>query len=425
MKLRLFLILLVVVTAFSVFGLAGAQDAVELRITWYNDGTEGESLQTLLDAFEAENPNISVVVDTVAYADLNTTLDPQVETDNAPDMARITDVARYRGDYLDLRDLVADADYWDANFPEPVMNSMRLDADDNGIYGYPTQFTVSGAFINRTLFELAGVEVPSDVSDAVTWDEWEAAITAVAEATGTPYSFAVDRTGHRFWTFSISQGAEYFDEDGNFTVDSPGFRAAAERLIRYHTDGIMPPEVWGGAAGQFTGANEFFVNAQIVMYMSGSWQVGQFDTNIGDNFEWSVIPNPTDVGGKCMMPGGAVMVAFADTEHPEEVATLMDYLAAEENLGQFSTESLFLPGHLGLAEAGLEYPSQNDNLNVFLSEIPDICQQAYELQYNPFTFALNGAIRDYLTQVIAGELTLDEAIVEIQKTVDEAVAAGS
>lgn len=424
MKLRLFLILLLV-SMVSVFSLTNAQDAVELRITWYNDGTEGEALQKQLDAFQAENPNITVVVDTVAYADLNTTLDPQVQTGDAPDMARITDVARYRGEYLDLRDLVEDADYWDANFPEPVMDSMRLDADDNGIYGYPTQFTVSGLFVNRTLFELAGVEVPSDVSDAVTWDEWEAAITEVAEATGTPYAFAVDRTGHRFWTFSIPQGAEYIDEEGNFTVDTPGFRAAAERLVRYHTDGIMPPEVWGGAAGQFTAANEFFVNAQIVMYLSGSWQVGQFNTLIADKFEWSVVPNPTDVGGKCMMPGGAVMVAFADTEHPEEVALLMDFLASEESLAEFSVESLFLPGHLGLAEAGLEYANQNDNLNAFLSEIPDICQQAYDLQYNPFTFALNGAIRDYLTQVIAGELTLDEAIAEIQKTVDEAVAAGS
>lgn len=422
MKLRLLVVLLIVL---SMFGLVRAQSDVELRITWYNDGNEGEALRRQLDAFEAANPGIRVIMDVVAYGTLNDTLDPVVATGNAPDMARITDVARYRGSYLDLRPLVADPDYWDSNFPAPVMNSLRLDADDNGIYGYPTQFTVSGPFINRTLFELAGIEVPSDVSDAVSWDEWEAAITAVAEATGTPYAFSLDRTGHRFWTFSISQGAEYIDAEGNFTVDTPGFRAAAERLIRYHRDGIMPPEVWGGAAGQFTGANEFFLNAQVVMYVSGSWQVGQFAQNIGDNFEWSVVPNPTDVGGKCMMPGGAVMVAFADTDHPEEVAKVMDFLASAESLAQFSEESLFLPGHLGLAEAGLEYPAQNDNLNVFLSEIPDICEQAYALQYNPYTFVLNTAIRDRLTQVIAGELTLDEAIVLIQEAVDAAVAADS
>ena len=41
---------------------------VELRITWYNDGNEGEVLRDLLDRFEADNPDIKVVVDTVPYS---------------------------------------------------------------------------------------------------------------------------------------------------------------------------------------------------------------------------------------------------------------------------------------------------------------------------------------------------------------------
>ncbi|MBC8099170.1 MAG: extracellular solute-binding protein [Armatimonadetes bacterium] len=408
----------------AVVGITSAQTApVELRLMWYNDGTEGEALRAVLDDFEAANPGIKVIVDTVAFADLATTLQAQVEAGTPPDMARLVDVARFAGSYLDLRPLVADAEYWDTNFPPAVLGSMRSGEDDNGLYGYPTQFTVSGPYINRTLFELAGVEVPSDVKEDVTWEEWEAAAVEVAEKTGTPYAVALDRSGHRFWTFSMSQGAEYLDADGVFTVDTPGFRSAAERLVRWHESGIMPPEIWGGAAGTFTGANEFFVNAQVVFYVSGSWQVAQFDTNIGDNFEWSAVPNPVDSAGKCMMPGGAITVAFADTAYPEEVALVMDYLASEPVLEKFSAESLFLPGQLALAEKGIEYPKQNENLNIFLAEIPSICDQAYDLQYSPYTFVLNPAIRDRLTQVITGELTLDDAIVAVQTAIDEAVAA--
>lgn len=422
MKMKIRALLLVLVASLLVMSMAlvRGQDATVVRIMWYDDGNEGQVLRELLDAFEAANPDIRVIIDTVAYGDLHTILQAQVEAGDPPDMARITDVARFRGSYLDLRDLVEDASYWDANFPVPVMNSLRLGADDDGIYGFPTQFTVSGPFVNLTAFELAGVELPGPEAS---WDDWEAAIKEVQAITGIPYGFALDRTGHRFWTFSISQGAVYTEDGGmTFTVDTPGFRAAAERLMRYHTEGFMPPDVWGGASGGYVAANEYFVNGQVVMYVSGSWQVGQF-ANLIQDFDWTPVPNPTDVGGKCMMPGGAVLVAFNGTRHPEAVARVMDYLASQDVLEEFSAQSLFLPGHLTLAEQGIEFPSNNDALNVFLSEIPDICDQAYDLQYSPYTFILNPAIRDRLSQVAAGELTLDEAIEAIQRDVDEGIAA--
>ena len=61
---------------------------VELRITWYDDGKEGEVMRALLDKFQAANPNITVKMDTVAYADLNKILQPQVESGTPPDLAR-------------------------------------------------------------------------------------------------------------------------------------------------------------------------------------------------------------------------------------------------------------------------------------------------------------------------------------------------
>ena len=47
---------------------APAGDAVELRIAWYSDGNEGVVLRELLDGFEAENPDIKVIVDELPYA---------------------------------------------------------------------------------------------------------------------------------------------------------------------------------------------------------------------------------------------------------------------------------------------------------------------------------------------------------------------
>ena len=203
-----------------------AQDSVELRILWYNDGNEGDVLRDLLDEFEATHEGISVEIDTIAYGDLHNVLQSQVEGSEgtAPDIARVTDTARFRPFYLDMTEYLADPSYWTDNFAEPVLGSFRSGADDEGIYGFPTQFTITGPYINRTLFEQAGVDVPSEVMDAPTWADWEAAAVEVAELTGVPYAVAIDRSGHRFWGPSITIGATYLNDDGSFTVDSEGFR---------------------------------------------------------------------------------------------------------------------------------------------------------------------------------------------------------
>ncbi|MDX1996049.1 MAG: extracellular solute-binding protein [bacterium] len=425
--MRKFALLLMLALLLMVATSVSAQDAVELRITWYDDGNEGAVLRDLLDRFEEENPGITVVVDTVAYQVILEQLPLQIEAGEGPDIARLTLFPDLAGNYLDLRPYLEDPAYWEANFPAAFLQAARTGEEDTGIYGFPTQFTVSAPYINRTLFEQAGVEVPSDTNDAVTWDEWVTAATEVAAATETPYAVAIDRSGHRFAGPAMSEGAVYFDADGNFTVDTEGFRTMAQRLIDWHANEITPAEVWIGSGGSYAAARDYFVNGELVLYMSGSWQVGAFANDIGDAFDWEVVPNPTGPGGSTGMPGGAALMAIGTTEHPEEVAAVMDFLASEEAQAEFAARTLFIPGHLGLLEAGIEYETDVEAvsaaLEVFLSEIPKLQEQAYTLQYSPFGTLINNAIRDRLTQVLVGELTLDEAIERIQQDVDDGVAA--
>lgn len=418
-----------VVLALLIVGVFGvqAQDAVELRIAWYDDGNEGTVLRDLLDRFEADNPDIRVVVDTVPYQTILDQLPLQVEAGEAPDMARVTAGERYRGFYLDLRPYVADPAYWDASFPAAVLQWLREPGEESdALYGFPNQFTVTGPFINRTLFEQAGVDVPSDSSDAVTWQEWTDAAAAVAEATGV-YAIAIDRSGHRVAGPAFSSGATFFAEDGSVTIDTPGFRTFAQLLLDWHTNSLTPAEIWVGSGGTYSAGAPFFISGELAMYMSGSWQISNFATNIGDAFDWEAVPNPTGDGGSTGMPGGTAFVAFAQTEHPEEVARVMDYLASADVYREFSERTLFIPAHQGLGELNYqtELPAAQQSLQVFAAEALKLSDQAYRLQYEGQAFAINNPIRDRLTQAITGELTLDEAIARIQEDVDAALAAAA
>ncbi len=424
MKQRILFTLLAALLLMAVAPLS-AQEPVELRITWYDDGNEGAVLRDLLDRFEAENPDIKVVIDTVAYTVILEQLPLQIQAGEGPDMARITNFPGLVGEYLDMRPYLPDAEYWETSFPAIVLQAMRAEDDTAGIYGYPTQFTVTGPFINRTLFEQANIDVPSDSGEPVSWEEWTAVARQVAEATETPYAIAMDRTGHRFAGPAMSMGATYFDADGSITIDSPGFRAMAEILFGWHTDGITPAEVWLGSGGSYAAAADFFINGQLVLYMSGSWQVGRFSNDIADAFDWEVIPNPTGPGGSTGMPGGAALMAIGSTKHPEEVARVMDWLVQEEQMREFTARTLFIPGHLGLGEVAYDtdLPAAQQALNAFAAEVPKLQEQAYQLNFHPQNFVVFNETRDRLSQVMLDELTLDEAIERIQQAVDDAVAA--
>ena len=259
-----------------------AVEAVELRFTYYADGNEADVMQPILDKFEAENPGITVMLDVVPYDTIDKQLPVQVETGEGPDLARITNFAAYRGKLLDLRPYLADAGYYEKNFPAPVLAAMRAEGDTKGLHGYPDALTVTGPYVNKTLFDQAGIELPGE---GTTWEEWTELTKQVAEATGVQYAISIDRTGHRFAGPAMSMGATLIDAAGNFTVDTPGFRAFAELLNSWIEEGITPSEVWL-VGDSLNNCIDCVISGDLVMCMTGSWQVGRMAKDVGDAFDW-------------------------------------------------------------------------------------------------------------------------------------------
>jgi len=329
-KLRIFISLMLALMLIPVgLSTVRAQSPVQLRITWYNDGSEGDVLRAQLDQFQKDNPDIQVTMDVIPYAAIGDQLPLQVQAGKGPDMARVSMYPDMAGQYLDMRPLLKDPKAWDDNFPPVILQAMRPAGDTTGLYGFPNQFTVTGPFINRTLFQQAGIPVPSDTKKDVTWQEWTDVATKVAKATNTKYAIAMDRSGHRFSGPAISMGATIIDKNGKVTIDTPGFRAMAQIFLGWFNDGITPKELWVSSGGSYADGKAQFSSGQIVFYMSGSWQIQYFAQNIGNAFDWEAVPNPSGPGGSTGMPGGTAMVAFKETQHPKEVARVMEYLASQ------------------------------------------------------------------------------------------------
>ena len=402
---------------------AGAQ---ELRVQCYSDGNECEVTGDIAKRFEAANAGVKIVIDKVPYKAVVEQLPVQLAAGEGPDIARVTDLGGLNKYYLDLTPHLgaARAKYWQDNFAS-TLDWFRANAADKGIYGLMSQLTVTGAFVNKTLFEQAKVPMPPATA---TWDDWMAAAKKVADATKTPFAAAMDRSGHRFAPLAVAYGAKIFDDKGAPVVDA-GYQTAVKKFVDWHKAGLMPKEVWGGVGGsQYRDAFEEFANGRIVMYYSGSWQVKRMDTQVTKAFDWAVAPAPCGPAACTAMPGGAAFVGLKRTKQPALVAKFLDFLATDANYKELMARTENIPAHLAVAKAGVTYnvsPGAKAALNSFVADVAKIAKPNYQLQGYRFNRAIFLPTAQRLGQAVAGEMSADDAIKRLTADIAEQVAAAS
>lgn len=407
-------------------GATNAQDQVTLRYMCTSDVGGCEIWGELLEGFHDANPGIRVVIESVAARAITDTLPLQLEAGNdAPDLANSIDLGGLNPYYLDISPYIDAADF-EQNFGQTLNWLRGSNADDQGIYGFQLYFTVNGGFVNSTLFEQAGIAVPGPEA---TWEEWAEASRQVAEATGVQFPMAMDRSGHRFASMAISYGAELVDEAGQPVIDD-GLRSASQQIIDWNADGTMPYELWGGTGGTVgTNMIDDFKNANIVFYYGGSWYLGQLERDVGDAFDWAVVDQPCGVAACTGMPGGNAVVALRTTQHPEEVAKVIEYMASDDVLEEFLSRTQALPAKQSLIEKGVDYGDVSDStagaLQKFNEQLPKITEEAYRFQGYRFQRAMMNGIVQRIGQAINNELTLDQALERIREETETAISAAA
>ncbi|MBB3163425.1 alpha-1,4-digalacturonate transport system substrate-binding protein [Rhizobium laguerreae] len=398
-----------------------AAHAGDVRIMWYSDGGEGEVIKDLLSRFSKANPDVNVILDEVSYDVVKEQLPVQLEAGQGPDIARLTNLKAPAQHWLDLRPYLTDAKYWEDNFGAQA-DWMRPDGS-TAITGFMTQLTLTGGFVNKTLFEQAGVEIPGPKA---TWDDWAAAAKKVADSQKV-FAMAIDRSGHRVSGPNISYGANYIAADGKPAPIDQGAKDFLSRFVKWNEDGTMNKDVWVSAAGTtYRSAAEDFINGGLAYLYSGSWQVSGFAQKIGDNFDWVMAGSPCGTAACSGMQGGAGLVAVKYTKNPKDVAKVMDYLAGADVQKEFAERSLFIPAHKGVAAGQMDFKTDNPHVQAALKAFVEAAGQtaapAIKLPGWKWSDAYYSAIVARISQVIAGEMKLDDAYARIDEDIKAKVA---
>ena len=395
--------------------------AADIRVMCYQDGNECEVTAEIAKRFEAQNAGTKVILDVVPYKTIVEQLPVQLAAGQGPDIARVTDLGGLSKYYLDISTYVKDAKYWEANFGA-TLPWLRPTATDKGIYGFMSQLTMTGPYVNKTLFEQAKIPMPGPKA---TWDEWVDAARKVSKATQTQAALAWDRSGHRFAGPAISYGAKIFDAKGDLVMDD-GYKTTINKFVGWHKDGAMLKEVWGGSGGSsYADSIGEFKNGRVAMVLSGSWQINRLQKDIGTAFDWVAIPNPCGPAACTGIPGGAAWVALKTSKSPKEVGMFLDFMAQEVNYAEFVGKTNNIPAHAGLAKKGVAYPgatpAARTALGTFSAGVANLSPVAYQFQGYKFNRAIMLPTVTRVTQAIVGEMTTDEAMTKIAADMADAV----
>jgi multiple sugar transport system substrate-binding protein len=378
----------------------GGDDAdgqVEIEYFNFTAGADHEAkLQAIIDAFEEENPNITISVENAAFEDYFTELQTRIAGNTAPDTFELNyeNFVSFAasGALLDLETAAPDAIDPAVYFPR-AYDAFNYDGIQ---YGLPESFSVVVLYYNTALFDAAGLEYPSQ---DWTWaDEAAAAEALTDEAAGIwgeyqPVQF------FEFYKVLKQNGGEFFNADlTEATFNSAEGVEAGEWLVD-KVGKTMPSEAQMGGQGDA----ELFQQGKIAMWHTGIWMFG----TLAEMADWDIQVEPGNTQVASHFFANAA-VASSSTAHPKEAAAWLQYLASSaETVDQRLNGNWELPAVFdeGLLAPYLDQSPPANRQAVFDAlegvVVPPVIERQQELQ---------DTITLYLQKAVLGEMTVQEAL---------------
>lgn len=364
----------------------------------YTDGFEEKAFQDLFKRFQ-QTTGIRVKMEVIPFADMAETLTSRIKRGAQPDVARVVDVGPYVGDVLDLRE------YEPARFQRPFLAEFDpMITDGDRVIAAPTDVFVSGLFINRDLFRRADVPAPSADHPWRSWADLFSDAMRVKTRATSEYAFLMDVSPLRFLSMLSSYGTTFFDRSGRVAVfDVDIATKAIAQFAEMHAGGGMPMQLFSQAGGQYKSGAEVFAAGQAPVYLSGSWQVAEYDANL--SFDWGVAPNVIEKRSGAI-PGANYLVALkhGKQQYAAQFIAFMTSAATQLELAE-STNSM--PTRRDVRAAGATFGLRAEEMEMFGAELDAVPPEAWGTACARGTAATGKVLQEELEKLVSGTATPD------------------
>jgi multiple sugar transport system substrate-binding protein len=377
-------------------------------------GREGEVVRELVPEFERRNPGIRVEVQqipwTAAHEKLLTAFVGRVTPDIAqvgntwiPELATLGAVVP-----LDERvrrsAVITEADYfpgiWDTNVIE------------GSVHGIPWYVDTRLLFYRADLLAAAGFPNPPR-----TWSEWVEAMRRI-KARGGPKHFGILLPIDEYEQPVIlgrQLGAEFLRDGGRYgDFRSPAFREAAGFYVGLFRGGLAPLL----SNSEMANLYQSFAAGDFAFYITGPWNLGEFRRRLPPELQtrWKTAPMPAPDNARerpgVSLAGGASLVVFRASEHPEEAWKLIEFLSEPARQSRFYE----LTGDLPPRASAWMAPALSKDPQA--AAFRDQLQRVVPAPKVPEWEQIQAQIWQSLEPAIRGRKSVDDAVEDLDARVD-------
>jgi len=406
------LLAVVGVAAIGGLTLAGCTTPAEdgpVTITYTNfisNGGNEENLQAIVDAFEAENPGITVEVTTLPYGDYFTALQTDLAAGTVSDVFDI-EYAQYLQFQAD--GVLAPIDVADPGaYRESLLEAYSTDGTS---YALPSSFSDVVLYYNKDLFDAAGLDYPTN---DWTWEDERAAAEAITDQAAGVWGDHQPVSFYEYYKALAQNGGEFLNADGTAVAfNTPEGIEAAEWLVG-KSGTVMPTIEQGQGTPDFD--TNLFRDGKLGMLHSGIWVFGAF---ADVPFNWDIAVEPGNTTQASAVFSNAVGVS-ATSEHPEEAAKWAEFLTSSETMVDIRLD------------AGWELPPISDEakLATYLDKgTPDNRQAVFDsldgIALPPVVAKGQSEMQDILGEELveaqAGRKTVEQALADAESRINAVI----
>jgi multiple sugar transport system substrate-binding protein len=342
------------------------------------------SINQVIDKWKEKNPGVEVEGQ-FAADDYWTKLQTQMASGVTPDVG-ISDYGRTvsyakTGTLLPLDDFIARDGYDLKQFLPAAVAQYRWregDFDSGGedgtMFGRPSDGQGFIFAYNKTLFDAAGVDYPTD---EWTWDDLVTAAQALTNEDANQWGVAAPDLGTLLrGNFVYAAGGEFTTPDLKaMTLDSE----ATVSAYKWAWDLIYTHKV--AAAPNPSQQINPFMSGQTAMYFNGVWWIADFAT-ITD-FEWDIalFPKNPQTGKRTTSLESDGWWAFAASKNPDLAWSLTSYLASKEAQDQFSSLNYIVPPSIPAAAEAWYNQTPPEDRPLALQNVVDDSRKVHMTYY--------------------------------------------
>jgi multiple sugar transport system substrate-binding protein len=391
---------------------APSQGKVELTYTsWIPE------IQSVVDVWNAKNPNIQVKVQTGPAGNAGTYQNffNQLKAGNAPDLGQVEydtlPSFRLQDGLTNLAgcDIVTQAQ---SKFVDWTWNQVSFGEKDS-VYGIPQDAGPMAMFYRKDLFEKNGIKLPT------TWQEYADAAVKVKAAGGHITNFSTVDV-NQFAGLAWQAGARWFTNDGStWTVSLTD--PASSKVATYWQD-LLDRKLISAVQPWTPEWDNAYNSGDAWTWVSAVWGANTIATSAPKTAgKWAVAPMPQWTAGAPTAGnwGGSSTAVFKGSKHPYEAAQFALWLnTSDEALTLLNEKANLYPA----TKAGAQLPALSKGVAFYGDQpIYDVFAQASS-QVNPdfvwgptmtktYTDASDG-----FKAAVSGKSTLTEALESTQQS---------